>query len=165
MRHRWRFGALAVFGTLALVPLAGPGGPVNALTPYTGPEAEGDADMFGNWSFDVTSLARTATAIGPVTNSTQACLKKGAKPAEMPLMATPLQGRCAMIRVELKRDYLSMVMQCEDFDRSTNLIMHLEPSKDGSYAGRYSFSMTLDDGGSDSMSADSTVVARRLGAC
>lgn len=136
-----------------------------AQKPYTGPETEGDAALFGSWSFEVTSLARGESGIGPVTNSVSACLKLGAKPADLPLMAQPLQGRCAMQRLELKAAYVSMVMLCEDFERRTLLMLHLEPRKDGAYAGRYSYTMTLDDDGSGTMSADADVVARRTGGC
>lgn len=139
--------------------------PALAQAPYAGPAAEGDAAMFGSWTFDVTSLTRTETEITPVTRSHTVCLKLGAKPAELPLMAKPLAGRCVMARLEMRRDYVSMLMQCEDFDRSTSLQMHLEPAKDGTYTGQYNFSMVLDDSGEGTLSATAEVTARRAGPC
>ena len=133
--------------------------------PYTGPEASGDPALFGSWSFDVTSLARSEIAIGPVTNSVTVCLKHGAKPADLPLMAKPLQGRCVMQRLELLPAYMTMLMLCEDFERRTHLTLHLLPAKDKTYAGDLSFTMTLDDDGSGTMHAIAEVFARRLGDC
>lgn len=140
--------------------------PAVAQAPYAGPQAEGDADLFGAWIFEVKSLARTETGVAPVTNSQTVCLKLGAKPADLPLMAKPLSGRCAMLRLEMRKDYVSMIMQCEDFDRRTSLQMYLEPRKDGAYFGRYDYSMALNDSGSaGSLAASAEVVARRAGGC
>lgn len=139
--------------------------PVSAQQPYTGPEAEGDADMFGTWTFDVTSLARSETAIAPVTQSQTVCLKLGAKPADIPLMAKPLAGRCVMGRLEMRHDYISILMQCEDFDRRTSLQMHLEAAKNGTFVGQYDFTMVLDDDGTGTLSSSAEVIARRAGAC
>lgn len=154
-----RIAALLMAAALACATAA------RAQKPYTGPEAEGDGALFGAWTFDVTSLARTDTAIGPVTNSVSVCLKLGAKPADIPLMAQALQGRCVMQRLEVKADHLSMLMLCEDFDRRTNLTMHLEPRKDGSYAGPLDYTLTTADQGGDTFSSASDVVARRTGGC
>lgn len=154
-----RIAAVMVAASLGIATAA------QAQKPYTGPEAEGDAALFGSWTFEVTSLARTDTVIGPVTNSVSVCLKLGAKPGDIPLMAQALQGRCVMQRLEVKPDYLSMLMLCEDFDRRTNLSMHLEPRKDGSYTGSLDYTLTTDDAGGETFSSASQVVARRTAGC
>ena len=149
---------------LALACLAALSGSA-AAQPFTGPKADGDLALYGRWTFDVKSLGRTATSIGPVVTSTTVCLTHGARPAELPLMARPLQGRCVMHGFALKQDHVLMTMQCEDFERATHLTMHLEPRPDGTWKGQYSFGMTLDDDGSGTMHAVADVVARRVGGC
>ncbi len=164
MSHRrsslWRFVGCALAAVLAL---AAPG--ARAFKAYTGPEAEGDPAMFGAWTFVVQSLARSETAIGPVTKTIDVCLKLGAKPAELPLMAVPLQGRCVMRRLEMQPASISVLMLCEDFERRTTLSAHLQPGKDGHFAGSLSFAMTLEDSGEGSMQARAAITARRRGDC
>ena len=162
----WHRVATLMMAGLALGVMAlAPGAARDAPKPYPGPLTEGDPALFGDWTFAVQSLAHTETAIAPITSEVTVCLKHGVKPAELPLMAVPLQGRCVMQRMEIKAEHISVLMLCEDFDRRTSLSAYLQPKKDGSYGGEFSFTMTLDDAGHGTMHANAEVTARRRGDC